>query len=326
MSAPSWHGSSPTACPGGDLALGGGTRAGCARRGDGAARRRGPQTSWCCCAREGTSSVYERALTLRGVRTLAATGAFWEHQQVADMLAYLRALANPLDELALYGVLASPLVGLSSDALAVLAATARRAGRGSGTQRAAAPPRLSEADAAALGRFCRSLGSERDGAPMRTLSDLIERAVQAAATGRTSWRWRAASGGWRTSTSFCVSQGASKPLRAAISEGSLTMWPSAELRGSGEAEAPVDGADPDAVRLMSIHAAKGLEFPVVCLADLGRAPNNSTPDLLIDGDRVGLRLALLDGERAGPRSISRSCAPSGPRGKPRRRTASCTSR
>ena len=74
--------------------------------------------------------VYERALTLRGVRTLAATGAFWEHQQVGDLLAYLRALANPLDELSLYGVLASPLVGLSSDALAVLAATAREQGRG----------------------------------------------------------------------------------------------------------------------------------------------------------------------------------------------------
>ena len=89
----------------------------------------------------GDMRVYERALTLRGVRTLAATGAFWEHQQVADMLAYLRALANPLDELSLYGVLASPLVGLSSDALAVLAATAREQGRGLWHQRAAAPPR-----------------------------------------------------------------------------------------------------------------------------------------------------------------------------------------
>ncbi len=61
----------------------------------------------------GDLDVYERALQLCGVRTLAAVGGFWEHQQVGDLLAYLRALANPLDEEALYGALASPLAGVS---------------------------------------------------------------------------------------------------------------------------------------------------------------------------------------------------------------------
>ena len=47
---------------------------------------------------------------------------------------------------------------------------------------------------------------------------------------------------------------------------------------------------------MTVHAAKGLEFPVVCVADLGRQPNFSTPELLVDGERIGLRLLGLDGE------------------------------
>ncbi len=39
---------------------------------------------------------------------------------------------------------------------------------------------------------------------------------------------------------------------------------------------------------------------MVCVADLGRAQNLGVPDLLVDGDRVGLRLAWLDGSEATP--------------------------
>ncbi len=78
----------------------------------------------------GDLPVYENALRSCGLRTLAGVGGFWSHQQVGDLLAWLRALANPLDELALYSTLASPLVGVSSDALALIASAARKHGRG----------------------------------------------------------------------------------------------------------------------------------------------------------------------------------------------------
>jgi ATP-dependent helicase/nuclease subunit A len=67
-----------------------------------------------------------------------------------------------------------------------------------------------------------------------------------------------------------------------------------------EPDAPVEGVEPDAVRLMTVHAAKGLEFAVVCVADLGRQPSSRMPDLLVDGDRVGLRLMRLDGAASAP--------------------------
>jgi ATP-dependent helicase/nuclease subunit A len=73
----------------------------------------------------------------------------------------------------------------------------------------------------------------------------------------------------------------------------------AELEAEArEPDAPVDLGGLDAVRLMTIHAAKGLEFPVVVVADLGRRGNLSPPDLHVNGERVGLRLVGLDGSRA----------------------------
>ena len=48
---------------------------------------------------------------------------------MVDLVSYLRVLANPRDEEALYTVLASPLVGVSTDALVILAAAGRDSAR-----------------------------------------------------------------------------------------------------------------------------------------------------------------------------------------------------
>src|SRR5207244_922618 len=57
-----------------------------------------------------------------------------------------------------------------------------------------------------------------------------------------------------------------------------------------EPDAPVELGDLEAVRLMTIHAAKGLQFGVVVVADLGRQGNASSPDLVVSGSEVGLRV------------------------------------
>ena len=324
----------------------------------------------------GDLEVYEQALQERGLRTLATVGGFWGAQQVGDLLAYLRALANPLDELALYGTLASPLVGVSSDGLALLGRAAKASKRGvwetlkrmgelpaDACSTAGRPPidqlslenlfveplpgeqlsveslsveplpgeqlsveslsveplpgeqlsveplpvgclpidRLPTGDRELLVEFRARFAAERGAASRRTISQLIERALDQSgyvehvlSLSRGERRLANVHKLLRVARHHEASEG--RDLRGFLDH---VAHQQDGLSGA-EPDAPVVDGETDAVRLMSIHAAKGLEFGVVCVADLGRAQNLGVSDLLVDGDRVGLRLARLDGSEATP--------------------------
>jgi ATP-dependent helicase/nuclease subunit A len=252
----------------------------------------------------GEIEVFERALQLRGLRTLATVGTFWGRQQIGDLHSYLRALANPRDEEALYSTLASPLVDCSRDGLAVLAIASREQRRGVWETALAgvAADRLRERDRRLLEEFCPWFEHERAEAARLGISQMLERAIA-----RSGYEAHVLGLDWperrlanvrkllRLARSYEAQEG--RDLR-----GFVDHVERLKAADAIEPEAPVEGVEPDTVRLMTIHAAKGLEFPVVCVADLGRKPPSRSSNLLAEGGRVGLRLRR-PGEGEGEKTL-----------------------
>jgi ATP-dependent helicase/nuclease subunit A len=246
----------------------------------------------------GDLPVYERALEDQGLLTMSVGGrGYWGRQVVRDLCAWLAALANPRDEAALYGVLASPLVGLSSDALAHVA---RAGGKGNAWRAiagdAALRALLTADDRERLDVFTARFTAERALAPRLGLDELLRRVVDA--TGYDLHVLTLQGGARRLANIHKLLRLAADFERDRGRDvRGLADLATAELEAEArETDAPVELGDVKAVRLMSVHAAKGLEFEVVCIADLGRQrPADGDEDLLVFEDEVGLRLVGLDG-------------------------------
>ena len=243
--------------------------------------------------------AYERALERRGIPTYVIGGrGYWSHPQVVDLVGYLRALANPREEEALYTVLASPLVGVSLDALVILGAGARASARDPWW--VVREPRdqladLDRADRGKLDRFAAWFADERLDAPRTSIEELIDRALT-----RTGYdlAMLAMPGGERRLANVRKLMRLGRDHETSHGRdlrGFVELIRDREAGGSPdsrESEAPVEGEGLDAVRLMTIHRAKGLEFEIVCVADLGRSPWRPSELLRVSADgRLGLRLA-----------------------------------
>jgi DNA helicase-2/ATP-dependent DNA helicase PcrA len=230
--------------------------------------------------------AFEDALNRAGLAPYVVGGrGYWSQQQVEDALRLLGVVANPLDDELLFGALASPACGVSADALWLLRDAARHPDGGPRhvwptVREGEWPDDLPDGDVERLEHFRRVLAELRAEAPLRPLDSLIDRVI-------TAFGYDIAILAMRGGEQRMANLRKLMRLAAEYEEhdgrdlrGFLDFAEERTSRDEREGMAALRVEGHDGVRVMTVHAAKGLEFPVVFIAGLeeGLFPNSRALD------------------------------------------------
>jgi ATP-dependent exoDNAse (exonuclease V) beta subunit len=230
------------------------------------------------------ATAFEDAFREFGVPCLTFGGRyFYEEREPLDILQLLRVIDNPRDEVALAGLLRSPMVGVSDESLLRLRLCSKNLGRALAGLNGRPAPDFDPDDLDRLQRFgnlLRDLRARRDDLPPdRLLARVLDETAYAEGLDARACSnldkllgqvrdWRQRRGG---------------SLRGLIAD---LEW---RRRMEREPVAPPSDSS-DVVRLMSIHQAKGLQFPIVFLSALHRGVSRDKPPIsLSPSGAIGAR-------------------------------------
>lgn len=211
---------------------------------------------------------------------------FFSRSETRDAIAFVRALADPSDDLSLLGFLASPLSGMSrtrgngEGAWASIAANVRASG---------AP--ASMRDAYALMERSRSV------LRVKGVSAALELLLE-----DTAFLYRLPL--WRRQAAFAnLRQLLDLAREYERSFGPDALGCAAYLERSARNALPFEdaaslGEDADVVRVMTVHAAKGLEFPLVAIFDLNGTSRGGRPERFRPSAAMGVAFSAYPS--AGP--------------------------
>ena len=236
---------------------------------------------------------YEEALEDAGIPFVTVAGrGFYDRPEIRDLVNILRALADPMDDLSFAGLLRSPAFGLSDAALFLL----RQTGQPFWTALNGDLSTLSERDqqcAERTQRIITSLLPVVDRVPvaelLKQVVDAVDyRAMLATIDMKKGEQDASAAEGrlWRNLDKLLEDAQVSQQVSVRDFLDLLTTLNDAGAR-EGEAPAEAEGA----VRLMTIHKAKGLEFPVVVLADASRQMKSASEQAYLSDD-LGVTIKL----------------------------------
>lgn len=221
---------------------------------------------------------FVRALERREIPHLQSGGrSFYEREEVAALTAALTAIEWPDDELAVFAMLRGPF-GAIPDAV-LLRYRLQHGGLRPFAVPTSVEPGLEDV-VAALARLL-ELHRQRNHLP---LAETVRRLL----AGSRAWAGfalRPAGAEVLAHVERVIDLARSFELSGGLSFRGFVerLTEQAETRGVEESPIREDGAD--GVRLMTAHAAKGLEFPIVICADPLTSLARDTPDRWIDADR-----------------------------------------
>ncbi|MBB6695491.1 UvrD-helicase domain-containing protein [Cohnella xylanilytica] len=227
-----------------------------------------------------------------------ATGYF-AATEVDVMLSLLQLIDNPDQDIPLAGVLRSPLVGLTAEELARIRLHGRKVSYWGAVRAAAASAAEEDADLAArLRGFAASLEAWRGIARREPLGELLGTLYRE--TGYYDFVGGLPGGAQRQANLRALVDRARQFERSAGSRGLfrfLRFLGRMKDTGADLGAARALGEQEDVVRVVSIHKSKGLEFPVVFVAGLGRSFNKQDLNgLFLKHKKLGFGPKLVDPE------------------------------
>lgn len=245
----------------------------------------------------GKADVLIQALQEGGIPSYAEqSGGYFAAVEVQVMLALLRCIDNPEQDLAMAAVLRSPLVGLDETALAGV----RLAGDGTLWQNlpafvASLPDGVDEKED--LQQFMAAFDSWRTYSRRHGVAELLQRLYDD--TAYVDFVGAMPGGDVRQANLKALYDRARQYEEAGFRGlfRYLQLMDKMKEDGLDLAPAKVVSEKEDVVRIMSIHKSKGLEFSVVFVADMGKAFNRrDTQDQILFHNRLGIGLKQYDPE------------------------------
>ncbi len=232
------------------------------------------------------AEVYAREFDRAGIPLVVERGGFYESAEVADLLNLLELLDNPLQDTPTIAVLRSPLVGLSLDELAQIRLTVARESFWTALNRSREMPAgFAEETLRKITGFLERFARWRTLARRAPLAPCLETVL--VETHYLEWlrtRPRGAQRQANVSRLLALAEQFDQFQHQGLHR--FLKFTEAQREAEAEPEvAPVLAEN--AVRLMSIHQSKGLEFPVVAVADLAKGFNlqDRRAEIIFDEDR-----------------------------------------
>lgn len=213
----------------------------------------------------------ERALTSANVPyRVESASLVWNTQVVRDLRAVLRALTRPADKIAVVGALRTSALACSDQDLLSWRQAGGRWALHAEVPDGIAPDHPVSVGLARMEQFHAATWWN----PVADLVDQVAHALPFFALATVS---RATRDRWRQ-LRFVIEQARAFAERPGATLRQFLAW--ADMQGSDQARVrdpalPED--DHDAVRILTVHGAKGLEFPISIIAGLNVAPRGADP-------------------------------------------------